>query len=1074
MKQEEMLLESIYNTVECGIMRFLRQKDNTYKVLSMNQAALQMLDYNSIQECMEDGFAGVASHVVDSDKIKILSMSKKLQKPGDLVKFEYQVKGKEGNIRWIFACSQYLMEDEHGEPMIQRTMIDITDKKLLELQLQEEREIYQLAIESSTDVLYIYNLKADKLVLYTPGERESSEHKSQRKMIENFSSHMEEYLTLDDMEKLKGIINSKSSSATEIQVKTNDKLHWYLVSGKPVFEEERMVRVVGTLHDIHEMKMAINEGRNSIEELKMNQLAVNSLSEAYTGIHFVNLLTDEYQAIRVPKHLSGFVPKKGNYTKVITSYIESQVALEEQEKVKKFLKIEYLQNQLGEDVTHIEIEYCGSRTEKGKSVWLRTEVKLVSCKDGVPEYVTITFIDITGEKREALRRQYDNALLGYAISDSYDAIYEIGLEHDTLYRVVFDGKQIFREKFEKKYSELIFENVEGVIHPDFQEEYCHIMELRRLKQQILEKQPEAYYELLVKTSKNKWEWMAFTFRSIIRDNSQRMMMFVKSVDARKRKELESLEREKKSREAIMEAYEAANQANEAKSEFLSRMSHDIRTPMNAIIGMTAIAATHIDNPERVKDCLNKISSSSKLLLTLINEVLDMSKVESGNISLNEEEFNLSDLIQNMIEVAKPDLFAKSHEFKVSIGMIKHEEVIGDVLRIQQVFMNLISNAIKYTPETGAINLYIEEKPSGMNHVGCYEFIFEDNGIGMSEEFIPKLFEPFERAEDSRVSKVQGTGLGMAITQSIVRTMNGSIKVESELDKGTRISVTLFLKLQDKEMDVPQELADLPILVVDDDADVCESTCMLLKDIGMRGESVLSGAQAIKKVEAAHYRKEDYFAVIMDWKMPEMDGIQTTRAIRALVGPEIPIIVLSAYDWSEIEEEAKEAGVNGFITKPLFKSKLVYTLQKFVTGKEEKDAEKMGDLSALDFSGKNILLVEDNELNQEIAMEIIGMTGASIITANDGREAVEFFEKSPEHSVDLIFMDIQMPVMNGYDASSSIRKLERADAKTVPIIAMTANAFAEDIQMAKDSGMNGHLAKPLDINQLISVLEEWLL
>lgn len=358
----------------------------------------------------------------------------------------------------------------------------------------------------------------------------------------------------------------------------------------------------------------------------------------------------------------------------------------------------------------------------------------------------------------------------------------------------------------------------------------------------------------------------------------------------------------------------------------------------------------------------------------------------------------------------------------------------------------------------------------MSSAGCYEFIFEDTGIGMAPEFIPKLFEPFERAEDSRVSKIQGTGLGMAITQSIVHMMNGTIHVESELNQGTRITVTIFLRLQDRELESVAELEDLSILVVDDDPDICEHTCVMLKNIGMRGESVCSGADAVLRVENAHQRDDDYFAVIMDWKMPGMDGIETTRAIRSLVGPEVPVIILSSYDWSEIEAEAKEAGVNGFISKPLFRSRLVYALKKFLPGSE---TEHTVETEQIHFEEKRILLVEDNELNREIAEEIIGATGVTIECAENGKEATDLVSSRPEGYYDLIFMDIQMPVMDGYEATKAIRELEKQRQQSVPVIAMTANAFMEDIQNARKAGMNAHLAKPLDIRQLMETLKEWL-
>ena len=369
-------------------------------------------------------------------------------------------------------------------------------------------------------------------------------------------------------------------------------------------------------------------------------------------------------------------------------------------------------------------------------------------------------------------------------------------------------------------------------------------------------------------------------------------------------------------------------ANSAKTDFLSSMSHDIRTPMNAIMGMTAIARVNLESPEKVGDCLNKINVSSRHLLSLINEVLDMSKIESGKLDLSFEAAELPELIQEASDMCKALLTEKKHDFRVIVGQVQHEKVITDGDRLQQVFLNLLSNAIKYTPEGGKITLLINEKPSIIPKKGQYEFIFTDNGIGMEQEFLTQIFEPFSRAEDSRISKVQGTGLGMAITENIVHMMNGTIDVKSEPGKGSQFIVTVPLELQIEEEQSDDALAGLPVLVVDDDQIVCENAALLLNELGMRGYWVLSGAKAVQSVRAAHDRGEDYFAVILDWKMPEMDGLETVRVIREQMGEEVPIIIISAYDFSDIEDEFLRAGADAFITKPLFKSKMLHVLQLF--------------------------------------------------------------------------------------------------------------------------------------------------
>ena len=528
-----------------------------------------------------------------------------------------------------------------------------------------------------------------------------------------------------------------------------------------------------------------------------------------------------------------------------------------------------------------------------------------------------------------------------------------------------------------------------------------------------------------------------------------------------------------SHKALKDAYRAAENASRAKTEFLSNMSHDIRTPMNAIVGLTAIAGANIESQDRVVECLGKITKSSRHLLGLINEVLDMARIESGRISLAEEDFSLPELVDNLLTLTKPAIDEHKHQLEVHIEHIEHEAVCGDSLRIQQVFVNLMSNAVKYTPDGGNITLTIKEKPNGFSELGCYEFSIEDNGIGMTPEFQKIMFEPFSRADDHRTTKVQGTGLGMAIARNIVNLMNGDIQVESAPNKGTKITVTVYLKLQENEKEQEKELLDLPVLVVDDDKTCCESTVATLQEIGIEGEWVLTGKEAVERCAARHKIGRDYFAVILDWKMPEIDGIATARKIRERVGEDVTIIILTSFDFSEIEEEARAAGVNAFMAKPLFRSRLTATLRQFTSGKKEENARNyLEDFAKENYAGKRILLVEDNELNREIATEIIGMTGVTIDSAENGKIAVEKVMEAPEKWYDLIFMDIQMPIMNGYEATAAIRALAGSRGK-VPIIAMTANAFAEDVQLAKNTGMNEHIAKPLDLNKLNDVLKQWL-
>lgn len=563
---------------------------------------------------------------------------------------------------------------------------------------------------------------------------------------------------------------------------------------------------------------------------------------------------------------------------------------------------------------------------------------------------------------------------------------------------------------------------------------------------------------------------------VFRDKKMRFSYFdrEKNILLLTRTDIMEVREEERQKQLLQDALQVAKAANQAKSDFLSRMSHDIRTPMNAIIGMTTIASMHVDDGDRIMDCLKKITVSSKLLLNLINEVLDMSKIESGHILLTDEEFDLGELLQSVITMVQTSVSQKYQDFQVHLYQVKHEKLIGDVQRIQQVLLNLLTNAIKYTPDYGTITLKIREKPSGNGNYGLFEVTVIDNGIGMKPDFLQKVFEPFERAEDATLRNIQGTGLGMAISRNIAQMMNGEIHVESEYGKGSVFTFTMQLKLQDQEYFEEERLRDLPVLVVDDDPVCCENACVSINEIGMKGEYALSGEEAIGKVKIAHDDANDYFAVILDLIMPGMDGIETATRIRKVVGRDVPIIILSAYDCPQFEEIAQRAGIDGFISKPLMKSKLFYLMKSFAVKQDqrEKDVEKPR-YSFGNFVGKRILIVEDNELNREIATVLLGETGAFIETAENGLIAVNMIKDSSPGYYDLVFMDIQMPIMNGYDSVRQIRLLERPDTGSMPIIAMSANAFAEDIKKSKESGMDGHIAKPIDFGKVCEILEKYL-
>ena len=522
---------------------------------------------------------------------------------------------------------------------------------------------------------------------------------------------------------------------------------------------------------------------------------------------------------------------------------------------------------------------------------------------------------------------------------------------------------------------------------------------------------------------------------------------------------------------LEKARQAALEANKAKSEFLANMSHDIRTPMNAIVGMTAIATAHIDDRKQVENCLRKITLSSKHLLGLINDVLDMSKIESGKLTLTTEQISLKEVVEGIVNIMQPQVKTKKQTFDIHVENIFTENVWCDGIRLNQVLLNLLSNATKYTPEGGSIQLSLSEEksPKGENYVRIHINV-RDNGIGMSPEFLKRIYESYSRADGTRIHKTEGAGLGMAITKYIVDAMEGTIEIQSEPDKGSEFLLTFDFEKADA-MEIDMVLPAWNMLVVDDDELLCKTAMDALKSIGIKAEWTLSGEKAIELVIEHHKKREDYQIILLDWKLPGMNGIQAAREIRRNLGDEVPILLISAYDWSEFEAEAREAGISGFISKPLFKSTLYHALCQYMdVGTEHEQTWNQN----IDLSGRRILLAEDNELNWEVAKELLSDLGVELDWAEDGRICLDKFQKSPEGYYDIILTDIRMPHMTGYEATQAIRGLVHPDALSIPIIAMSADAFSDDIQHCLQCGMNAHIAKPIDVIELTRLLKRYLI
>ena len=810
LREQTELLASIYDTVPCGIVRFSHGRDGSYRLISTNRTAILLQGYDSMEEGLADWHDGVLGNVLPQDQDLLRSCYAMLKQPGDRQDKEYRARWKDGSVHWMEGTNMVVGTTPEGDHIIQRTIVDITQRKALQVQLEREQEMYRVSMEASAAVMFEYLMDEDVFISYEP----RSGMGGWRNELHNYSNILleQEIIHPEDIPLVLDNICGGRAECFEVRCATPEGQRgvytWYRVNCRLIVEEGKPDRVVGAIYNIHEMKSLLSE--NS-EHLYMNQSALQAINGVYVSMFYVNLIQDSYYAVRLPDAgRKKPLPRTGRFSESLNRYILEQTDEADRERVGDMCARDWLLQEITQENEHMEAEFRLAGQEDGVS-WYRLEIHLVAMEQSSPKTIIIAIRNISSEKQ---------------------------------------------------------------------------------------------------------------------------------------KELEHREEEKKAKQALEEAYAAANRANQAKSEFLSRMSHDIRTPMNAILGMAAVAEHNLDNRDKLKDCLLKIHTSGDHLLELINAVLDMSKIESGSVCLVENPFSLSGMMEEVAQIIQTDIGQKGQHLFVRLEGLVHDAVHGDMVRVKEILLNLLSNAVKYTPENGTIKVSLEEKLSSRSGVGCFEFIVEDDGIGMTQAFQEKMFTPFERAEDERVSQTQGTGLGLPITLNLVQMMNGTIQVESHLNKGTRFVVTIYLKL-----------------VMDQDKTHCQ-----------------------------------------DREAP----VKAPRTFRP---------------------------------------------------------------------GTRILLAEDNELNREIVKELLSLCGLEITCAANGREAVELFEENPPGTFGLILMDIQMPVLDGYGATMAIRRMgadqRRPDGAGIPIIALTANAFADDAYKAKQAGMNEHVTKPLDLDRLLETMHRWM-
>ena len=662
------------------------------------------------------------------------------------------------------------------------------------------------------------------------------------------------------------------------------------------------------------------------------------------------------------------------------------------------------------------------------------------------------------KKDEALREQL---AIFNALADAYENVFFIDVDNETAKVLKLDGYVISGLKRDDKedhpYTAILNRYIDERVHPDDKDMLRDAIGAATVRR-ALEDSNEyiGTYRVFV-----DGETHYYQYKYIKMEKAGYVIAGFQNVDR-------IMEVEKKRQDELSLALAAAQQASKAKTMFLNSMSHDIRTPMNAIIGFTALAQTHIGNTEQVQDYLSKIATSSTHLLSLINDILDMSRIESGSVKLDEKPVHLPDLLHDLRTMIQGLINSKQQNLYIDAQDVRHEDVIADKLRLNQVLINIVGNAIKFTPAGGDIIVHLVEKPCLVRGHASYEISIKDNGIGMSAEFKEHVFDTFSRERSSTVSGIQGTGLGMAITKNIVEMMGGTIGVESEEGKGTKFTVSLTLRLANqlvKQEPIP-ELRGARVLVADDDIDTCRSVCKMLRSIDMQPDWTSSGKEAVLRAQDASELHDEYKVYIIDYLMPDMNGIETVRRIRRVIKEDVPIIVLTAYDWTEFEQEAREAGVTAFVAKPIFMSEL----RSVLTCPSQPEAQPgAGPVMPCDFSGKRVLLVEDNELNREIASTILREAGMQVDCAEDGIEAVNAVNEAPEGTYDLVLMDIQMPRMDGYTAAREIRTLPNNKKANIPIVAMTANAFDEDRRKSFECGMNGHIVKPIDVKAVAQTL-----
>ena len=859
-----------------------------------------------------------------------------------------------------------------------------------------------------------------------------------------------------DTDKLRDALNKKASNAFNYRIIRDGKIQYFQCCVVKTQIENKDYCVIA-FRDINSEVIRELEQKTILEE---QMAVVRGLSADYYSVMLVDYQKDTVRIKRAQKgdgkKMSDFFSSYPSWSEGIRAYTDTQV-FDDKDAFYEALSREGIMNH-DEDYS-----FKYKKITDNGYIYLKTKVTYAELEGY--RIAVIGTENVDKETRQEMQMHKYEQMFLFTAANIYMGILQIELDTQMTSRIMHrDGKIIVEDV--GRWDEYVKDNL-AYVHPDDREMVEDFFKISRFRSLIADKNNIFGYKSIKKNEEGNYK--SFFANTYLTEYDNRQYGVVVTID-----NTSAVERELKQKELIEDALARAETANKAKTTFLSNMSHDIRTPMNAIIGFTTLATTHINNTEQVRNYLEKIMSASNHLLSLINDILDMSRIESGKIELEEAECSLSEIIHELRNILQADIMSKRLDFYIDTVDVFDENVICDRLRLNQILLNILGNSVKFTEPGGSISIRICQKPGKSEEYGKYEFRIKDTGIGMSEEFLAHIFEPFERERNSTVSGIQGTGLGMPITKNIVEMMGGTIEVTSSKGKGTEFVVEIPMKKvtsEAVEIKVPA-LEGARALVVDDDFNTCDSVSNMLIQIGMRAEWTMSGKEAILRTRQAVNRNDEYRVYVIDWLIPDMNGIEITRQIRKEVGDDVLIIILTAYDWSDIEKEGKEAGVTAFCSKPLFISNLRKCLIDILHPKKEESNSEIFKKERI--KEHRLLLVEDNDLNREIASEILGAAGFIIEEAENGRIAVDKLLEKGFGYYSAVLMDVQMPVMDGYEATKLIRAFEDKALSNIPIIAMTANAFEEDKKNAFDAGMNAHISKPIDVKKLLDTLNNDIL